>query len=71
MDPSTPDPRTPAVDDMDALPGSPRAAARGCRCAVLANASYRVGATTTPLLDPECELHSPTAQPCRSTGHES
>lgn len=39
------------------LPGSPQAEARGCCCSRLANASYRIGATSTPLLDPACALH--------------
>jgi hypothetical protein len=39
------------------LPGSPAAVAHGCCCSRLANASYRVGATTTPLVEPDCELH--------------
>jgi hypothetical protein len=41
------------------LPGSPAAVDHGCRCSRLANASYRVGATSTPSLDPDCELHRP------------
>ena len=40
-----------------ALPGSPTAVDHGCLCPGLANASYRVGATSAPLIDPECELH--------------
>lgn len=39
------------------MPGAPGAVSQGCRCSVLANASYRVGAAPEPLLEPDCELH--------------
>ncbi len=49
------------------LPGSPQAAARGCRCPILANAFYRVGAEPAALI-PEQASHSlfGTTRPRRS-----
>lgn len=70
MDPSPTDPKSRTVTDLDALPGSPAAVASGCRCSVLANASYRVGATSAPLPDPACDLHRST-QPRSSAPHLS
>ena len=40
-------------------PGSPEAVDAGCTCPMLANASYRVGAEPTPLVDPACPVHRP------------
>ncbi len=40
-------------------PGSPEAVDAGCTCPMLANASYRVGAEPTPLIDPTCPAHRP------------
>ena len=48
----------PSVEESDAAPGSPQALDRGCACPTLANASYRVGADPTPLIDPTCPLHT-------------
>ncbi|ANY08016.1 hypothetical protein [Pseudonocardia sp. HH130630-07] len=39
------------------LPGSAAAVGIGCRCSVLGNAAYRVGAAETPLHDPACPVH--------------
>lgn len=39
------------------LPGSLEAIAHGCRCPMLANASYRAGRERVPLLAPDCPLH--------------
>lgn len=47
----------PAALNEDLAPGSPAALMRGCRCSVLANALYRVGAEQGPLIDPACGLH--------------
>lgn len=38
------------------MPGSPEAAARGCRCSTLANAAYRLGADLSALVDSESRL---------------
>jgi hypothetical protein len=38
-------------------PGSPAALTYGCRCSVLANAFYLVGAEESPLVDLGCGLH--------------
>jgi hypothetical protein len=38
-------------------PGSPAALTYGCRCSVLANAFYLVGAEQSPLVDLGCGLH--------------
>lgn len=38
-------------------PGGPEALARGCSCSALANAGYRSGAESNPLVDPECPTH--------------
>jgi hypothetical protein len=46
-----------AAINEDLAPGSPAALMRGCRCSVLANAFYRVGAEQGPLVDPACGLH--------------
>ena len=45
-------------DDAAVAPGSPQALDRGCACPTLANASYRVGADPTPLIDPTCPVHT-------------
>src|SRR3954466_15800524 len=46
-----------AAVNEDLAPGPPAALMRGCRCSVLANAFYRVGAEQCPLVDPACGLH--------------
>ncbi|MFC5139906.1 hypothetical protein ACFPK1_16825 [Actinomycetospora rhizophila] len=38
------------------LPGSPAARAAGCGCSVLANAAYRCGASTSPLIEATCPV---------------
>ena len=51
-------PAGPGAPGDDAAPGSPQALDQGCACPTLANASYRVGADPTPLIDPTCPLHT-------------
>ncbi|WP_285659276.1 hypothetical protein [Actinomycetospora sp. NBRC 106375] len=48
---------TPAPAAAPLLPGSPAARAAGCACSVLANAAYRCGASTSPLIEPTCVVH--------------
>lgn len=45
------------------LPGAPEAVESGCTCSPLANAGYRTGADTDPLLAPDCPLHAPPPLP--------
>ena len=49
--------RAQADRDGSLAPGSPQAAAHGCRCPMLANAPFRVGAEPDPVLAPDCDLH--------------
>lgn len=39
-------------------PGAPDAIDSGCTCLSLANAGYRAGAETEPLIAPDCPLHA-------------
>ena len=50
-----PDPTAPAGAAI-LLPGSPAARAAGCGCSVLANAAYRCGASTSPLIETTCPV---------------
>jgi hypothetical protein len=53
------------------LPGSREAIRQGCLCSVLANASYRTGATKNPFIDPGCALHSRGAEASGAPAEET
>jgi hypothetical protein len=60
VEPSQPGDESPAEDENDPLwaPGGATARAHGCVCSVLANAAYRRGQQSAPMVDPGCQLHA-------------
>lgn len=46
------------VESTPSPAGGAEARRQGCVCSTLANAAFRVGAATEPLVDPQCPIHS-------------
>jgi hypothetical protein len=59
VEPSRPGDEPPVKDeDPWWAPGGATAQAHGCVCSVLANAAYRRGQQSAPMVDPGCRLHA-------------